>query len=119
MNVSDRLGDAGLTGIVSVAVDGEVATLVDYVLSCRVMGRRVETALLHLASLIGRQLGAKSLEATLLPTAKNEPCRRVFDDSALAALGDDRYEWDLATVYPAPIDVAVESPAGVPTPTDA
>jgi FkbH-like protein len=119
VNVSDRLGDAGLTGIVSVAVDGDVATLVDYLLSCRVMGRRVETVLLHLATLIGRQLGAKVLEATLVPTPKNGPCRRFFDESALVSRGDDRYEWDLVKVYPAPLDVAVESPAGQPAPTDA
>ena len=48
--VADRLGDAGLTGIVSVEVDGRRRTLVDFVLSCRVMGRRVEETMLHLAA---------------------------------------------------------------------
>lgn len=115
VSVSDRLGDAGLTGIISVAVEGDVATLVDYVLSCRVMGRRVETGLLHLATQIGQQLGAKELTAELVPTAKNEPCRRVFDESEFTPLGDHRYRWDLASVYPPPVDVSIESPASAAT----
>ena len=81
--MSDRLGDAGLTGLVSIAVDGDEARLVDFVLSCRVMGRRVEPAMVHLASLPGRELGARRLVATFVPTAKNGPCRRFFDESGL------------------------------------
>ena len=86
VTVSDRLGDAGLTGLVSVAVDGDEARLVDFVLSCRVMGRRVEPAMVHLASGLARELGARRLVATFLPTAKNDPCRRFFDESGLTQL---------------------------------
>ena len=42
VTVSDKLGDAGLTGIVGIETERAVATVTDYVLSCRVMGRRVE-----------------------------------------------------------------------------
>jgi FkbH-like protein len=39
VSVSDRFGDAGLTGIVSIEADGSVGRVVDYLLSCRVMGQ--------------------------------------------------------------------------------
>ena len=73
VTVADRLGDAGLTGLVSVAVDGDDARLVDFVLSCRVMGRRVEPAMLHLASTLGRELGARRLVATYAPDGEERP----------------------------------------------
>jgi FkbH-like protein len=49
VQVEDRFGDAGLTGIVSVEVSQTVATIVDFVLSCRVMGRKIEQAMVHVA----------------------------------------------------------------------
>jgi FkbH-like protein len=114
ISVSDRLGDAGLTGIVSISRDDDAVTLVDYILSCRVMGRRVEQAMLHVAARLAAERPARRLVATLLPTAKNDPCRRFFDDSGLRSVGDLAYEWDLATVYPAPGDVTIELPATAP-----
>jgi FkbH-like protein len=110
VTVADRLGDAGLTGLVSVSVDGDEAQLVDFVLSCRVMGRRVEAAMVHLACGLARELGAGRLVATLLPTAKNDPCRRFFDESGLTHSSDDVYGWDLTQDYPPPRDLVIASP---------
>jgi len=111
--VSDRLGDAGLTGLVSIALDGDEATLVDYVLSCRVMGRRVESAMLHVASTVAANLGCRRLVAELVPTPKNDPCRRFFEGSGLSRTDERIYEWDLGTVFPAPADITVEIAAAV------
>src|SRR5262249_40549349 len=48
--VRDKFGDAGLTGVASLAIDGDRGELVDFVLSCRVIGRKVEeTILAHVA----------------------------------------------------------------------
>jgi FkbH-like protein len=38
VHVSDKFGSSGLTGLVSVEVREEIGTIVDYLLSCRVMG---------------------------------------------------------------------------------
>ncbi|HEY1279356.1 MAG TPA: HAD-IIIC family phosphatase [Acidimicrobiales bacterium] len=108
ITVSDRLGDAGLTGIVSIAVEDDRATLVDYVLSCRVMGRRVEPAMVHIAALLATDLGARRLVAELLPTAKNDPCRRFFDSSGFTRTGEYGYEWELDAIFPAPADITID-----------
>jgi FkbH-like protein len=42
ITVADRFGDAGLTGLLGMEYEGELAHVVDFVLSCRVMGRKVE-----------------------------------------------------------------------------
>jgi FkbH-like protein len=81
LSVSDKFGDAGLTGILGIELDGEVLRITDYILSCRVMGRRVEETLLCAAVHRARALGAQVVEAKFLPTAKNKPCLGFFKGS--------------------------------------
>lgn len=103
--VSDRLGDSGLTGIASVEVeDAGTARIVDFVLSCRVMGRRVEEAMLHVLTGHCRQLGVRSVSARYLPTAKNGPCLQFWTERS----GFDQREesgvfaWNTSRPYPLP-----------------
>lgn len=95
VTVADRLGQSGLTGLVSVEVDGSIARIVDFVLSCRVMGRRIEEVMLSLAADAGQELGADRLMATVRPTSKNGPCQRFFASSAMSQTGHGQYELDL------------------------
>jgi FkbH-like protein len=76
LRVADRFGDAGLTGIVSLETQGRKARIVDFVLSCRVMGRKVEEAMLFAALLNAPD--AEEVYAQYLPTARNAPCRDFF-----------------------------------------
>ena len=108
LTVADRFGDAGLTGVVSVERDGDKARLVDFVLSCRVMGRKIELAMLHLAVEQARKWGARRLEANLLPTAKNKPTREVLDKSGLSPEGGTLYSWDAEQPFPMPGAVRLE-----------
>jgi FkbH-like protein len=101
IGVSDRLGEAGLTGIVGIEAQGEVARLVDFVLSCRVMGRKVEEAMVHLAVRRAQELGGHRLEATYLPTAKNKPCLDFWLRSGFAH-AEARFVWDLTQPFALP-----------------
>jgi FkbH-like protein len=74
VRVADKFGDSGLTGIASLEQDGDSTRIIDFVLSCRVMGRRVETTMLHFLASEANELGAGRLVAQYLPTAKNKPC---------------------------------------------
>jgi FkbH-like protein len=108
INVSDRFGDAGLTGIVSVEVDGANAKIVDFVLSCRVMGRRVEDTMVHVAVERARALGARRVLAHFRPTAKNKPCLSFWQGSGFANDGDERFTWDSNEPYALPDVVRLE-----------
>ena len=99
VSVSDRFGDAGLTGIVSIEVDGGAARIVDYVLSCRVMGRKVEETLLHMAVTAAFSAGASLVEAHYLQTAKNKPCLTVFKNSGFAVGDDNVFRWNNSSGY--------------------
>jgi FkbH-like protein len=108
ISVSDRLGDSGLTGIVSLEADGETAKVVDFVLSCRVMGRKIEETMMHLAIEEARRRSLVHVVATLVPTAKNKPCLGFFEGSGLKRDESGHFAWDATERYPLPEAISVE-----------
>jgi FkbH-like protein len=107
LSVSDRFGDAGLTGLLSIELDQSGARVVDYVLSCRVMGRRVEETMVHMAVAAARG-HAKTLTATLLPTAKNKPCLTFWKQSGFTENEGLVFTWDLSQEYQLPATIHLE-----------
>ena len=102
--VQDKFGDSGLTGIASIQLDGEKGTIVDFVLSCRVMGRRVEEAMLNFLGDAAGKMGARQLGATYIPTSKNKVCLAFWQErSGFEAEADGRtFQRNLAKPLPAP-----------------
>jgi FkbH-like protein len=108
VTVRDRFGDAGLTGIVSVEMAGTTAKIVDYVLSCRVMGRKVEETMVHLAVEHARTRGAERVEAHFVQTAKNKPCLTFWQASGFACDDGKTFVWDARNPYPLPEPIHLE-----------
>jgi predicted enzyme involved in methoxymalonyl-ACP biosynthesis len=54
-----------------------------FLMSCRVIGRRIEQAFLSFLAHRARELGSTRLEGWFRPTAKNAPARTIFSDSGL------------------------------------
>jgi FkbH-like protein len=78
IRVRDRFGDHGLVGVAIAHDEAEQCEVDTFLLSCRVIGRTVETALLaHLAE-SARQRGRKRLVGWFLPTKKNAPARDFY-----------------------------------------
>ncbi|MGY0557208.1 MULTISPECIES: HAD-IIIC family phosphatase [unclassified Lysobacter] len=100
--VADRLGDSGITGIASFSLQGENCVVADYVLSCRVMGRKIEETLLAWVVARGRDLGATKVVLELLPTAKNLPCLEFLGRSGLDGHGTTRFTFATSDAYPQP-----------------
>ena len=74
-HLTDRFGDAGLVGMISLEItDGTRGKIIDFILSCRVMGRKVEEAMLYTAIEYARSTGMKTVCAQYIPTPKNKPC---------------------------------------------
>jgi FkbH-like protein len=78
LKVRDRFGDNGLVGVAITRTEGETCEIDTFLLSCRVIGRTIETAILsHLAEQ-ARQQGATLLQGWFLPTKKNAPARDFY-----------------------------------------
>jgi FkbH-like protein len=102
LRVTDRFGDSGLTGIVGISLEGTRARLVDFILSCRVIGRAIEDTMLHVAVAEARARGAKEIRAEFRPTPRNGPCVEFLRRSQLRAVSDTVFVWDAADIYPRP-----------------
>jgi FkbH-like protein len=103
---SDRFGDYGLVGLAGISFqDGKEreAHLVDFILSCRAMGRKIEETMLYVAVASARASKAKSLRAEYIPTSKNQPCLAFFENSGLARIdGATTYSWNPEQPYAKP-----------------
>ena len=82
LRVSDKFGDAGLTGILSLEIQNRSAQIVDFILSCRVLGRKIEETMLATAIHHAQSLGIENVYARYTPTAKNKPCLDFFKSLA-------------------------------------
>jgi FkbH-like protein len=92
IRVVDRFGDNGIVGLVIGQVCGARAEIDTFLLSCRVIGRDVETALLADAAAEARTRGARVIAGRFLATAKNAPARSFFARHGFALAGGDDAE---------------------------
>ena len=105
--VRDRFGDAGVTGILGISLEaGNQAEITDLILSCRVMGRKVEETLMHVACKLAREAQKPMLVAKFIRTPKNNPCSEFMKRSGFEtdANGYD-YRWDLKQAYACPSSI--------------
>ena len=102
ISVSDQFGDMGLVGIISVEAIGDRGRLIDFILSCRVMGRQVEETLVHLAVSELVNLGAKVMEIVYLPTDRNGPTLEILENSKLEKINLHEFRVDVDLGYEKP-----------------
>jgi FkbH-like protein len=101
--VSDKFGDSGLTGIISLKSENDRGKIVDFVLSCRVMGRGVEETMLHAVITRARALDLNQLFAEFIPTDRNQPCLEFWKKSGFTFQKNGRvFSWKATTPYPLP-----------------
>jgi FkbH-like protein len=78
IKVRDRYADNGLVGVAITQDRGEICEIDTFLLSCRVIGRTVETALLAYLGEEARERGLRRLYGWFLPTKKNAPARDFY-----------------------------------------
>ena len=100
IQVADKFGQYGLTGVMICAIspNAKTWTLDTLLLSCRVLGRGVETALLALLGAEARERGAETLTASFIPTAKNVPAATYLPDHGFTATGEQTWSIALAKI---------------------
>lgn len=80
LRVRDRFGDNGLVGVAIINLSGDVWEIETFLLSCRVIGRTIETAFLSYLVNQARQAGARRIQGWFLPTKKNTPAGAFYPD---------------------------------------
>jgi FkbH-like protein len=78
VRVSDRFGDNGLVGVMLTRDEGGICRIDTFLLSCRVISRTVETAMMSFLVAEARGRGLAAIEGWFYPTAKNAPAADLF-----------------------------------------
>lgn len=97
VNVRDKFGDAGLVAVLMIHLDDRNAVIDNFLMSCRVMGRHIEHAVVaHIINYL-ITAGITSVYASYVPTAKNKPVAAIWNFLGFDAIdGHDaeyRYMW--------------------------
>ncbi len=94
----DRFGDNGIISVIIADKADEAWTIDTWLMSCRVLGRRVqEAALAHLAAAAASE-GAKRLVGRYIPSAKNRMVAGHYQSlgfTLIATAKDGKTEWRL------------------------
>ncbi len=78
-SVEDCFGDNGIVAAVIVETVSEVPVVDTFVMSCRVMGRNIEYAVMDHVENVLLEQGYQRLGAKYIPTAKNKPVEMLFE----------------------------------------
>jgi FkbH-like protein len=101
ISAKDKFGDNGLVGVVVILKKQETWVLDSFLLSCRVLGRDIEKAILAYVLREAKEAGAKKILAEYIPTSKNAPASKFYEQNGFAVVrescngGGRLYEYDL------------------------
>ena len=114
----DRFGDNGVIGIVIGRMTADDEALIDtWLMSCRVLGRGVEEAMLSVVGAATVRRGARRLIGEYRPTSKNGMVRDLFERLGFAARerADDGARIDYLSLQEyVPADTFIEIEEGQP-----
>ena len=88
VSASDRIGNSGVVGFALVKRDSKGAFLDTFLLSCRVLGRGIETAFIAAVAARLAESGIQALSAEFIPTSKNAVATNFLSESGFDKSGD-------------------------------
>ena len=78
IRITDTFNDNGITGVAILRYTSQCCEIDTFLLSCRVIGRSVETALLSFVCAQARRRGVARLLGSYIPTAANAPAADFY-----------------------------------------
>jgi len=116
LRVSDKFGEYGLTGVaIAERSPGQKRWTIDtLLLSCRVLGRQVETAFLAGIAAQAQADGAVDLFASFIPSAKNAPAASFLPGHGFNIAEGHSWRAAIASLPQCPAFIALTLPGGAP-----
>ena len=120
VRLADRFGDNGMIGVVVCIAVGTDWVIDTWLMSCRVLNRRVEEAVLDVLATNGRARGITRLVGLYIPSDRNGMVRdhypRLGFQPAGSEHGADRWHLDLAHYVSRKPAMRVETASGIHAP---
>lgn len=94
----DKFGDYGIIGVCILRFELEQCMIDTFLLSCRVIGKNIEAAVMSFVAECAKTRGATVLRGEYLPTAKNKPAADMYDKLRFERMTDTLFQADLRKV---------------------
>lgn len=88
--VNDKFGSAGLTGVAVLRYELDVATIENFFMSCRVIGRGIEASIWTKIVEDAVKRGCKYLRASFIPSKKNSQVADFYDRIGINLTNEDQ-----------------------------
>lgn len=89
VQVMDKFGDNGITGVFIIKKENEKKWILDtFLMSCRIMGRDIEKAMMSHIINNAKENQIEKIEADFLPTQKNKPIATFLPDCEFQKEGE-------------------------------
>jgi FkbH-like protein len=89
LRLRDHLADHGLVGVLIARRDGDALAVDTWLLSCRVIGRTAEDAMLRRLCELALERGCATVRGTYVPTARNAVVAGLYERLGFAPAGRD------------------------------
>jgi len=86
LQVCDKFGDEGIVGVAIIRKEQKTWTLDSFLLSCRVIGRKVETAFLARIVADAKEQGVSAIIGEYVTTQKNAPVKNFYSSHGFEEL---------------------------------
>jgi FkbH-like protein len=93
LHSQDRFGDNGLVGVAIVVKEDACWRVDTFLMSCRVLGRTLETAFFAVLMDDAGKAGVSDFQAEYIPTAKNAPAMEFLKKLGFVRLESEPYGW--------------------------
>ena len=92
IRATDKFGDYGIIGILSISIKDNVATLVDFILSCRVVGRYIEESMIEFIKEFCQKSNVNKIIGKYKKTEKNSLCYNFLNK--LQLVDNNQYSFE-------------------------
>ena len=92
VRAADKFGDYGIIGILSISIKDNVATLVDFILSCRVVGRYIEETMIEFLKEFCQKNNVNKIKGKYKKTEKNSLCYNFLNK--LQLIDNNQYSFE-------------------------
>ena len=95
ISVQDKLGNYGVTGLLTATEKKYILTIDNFLLSCRILGRKIEDQVINKILSLGKKRNMKSVEGIFIKTLKNSQCENFYLDKNFKKLNKKKFIFDL------------------------
>lgn len=92
VNVKDKFGDYGLTGVFIIKKEFNSFIIDTFLLSCRVIGRNIEKLMIYFIAQLAQKNNISELVGEYIPTQKNKICENMYEENGFDKIDEKTFK---------------------------